>query len=251
MAAFPPGYRPAVTEVRDAATVIVLRGAPLQVLLLRRHARSGFMAGAYVFPGGKVDPADRAQVERYPALLERARVLRPTPGRALPIEDAAAHYLTAVRETAEESGLNLDPLHLHYFAHWITPSFEPRRFDTRFFVALAPPDQEARIDEQEITELRWETPAEALSAHERGEIFLPPPTQLSLQELVGLPDLAAVLALLERRPITPILPKVSAQDGAFTILLPWDPDYAATEGEALEAGPTLPGPSRITIRPRS
>lgn len=239
-----------MTEVRDAATVIVLRGSPLEVLLLRRHARSGFMAGAYVFPGGKVDPADRAQVHHRPELLERARILQPTPGRALSLEDAAAHYLTAVRETSEESGLELDPLQLHYFAHWITPSFEPRRFDTRFFVALAPAGQEARVDEREITDLRWETPKAALLAHQAGEIFLPPPTQLSLQELVGLADLAAVLALLERRPITPILPKVSTQDGAFTILLPWDPDYASTEGEALGGGPVLPGPSRISIRPK-
>ncbi|MBK6685704.1 MAG: NUDIX hydrolase [Deltaproteobacteria bacterium] len=239
-----------MTEIRDAATVIVLRGSPLQVLLVRRHARSGFMAGAYVFPGGKVDPADREQVQHRPELLERAKALRPTPGRTLLIEDAAAHYQTAVRETAEESGLLIDPLQLHYFAHWITPSFEPRRFDTRFFVAMAPEGQEARVDEREITDLRWETPEAALSAHEGGEIFLPPPTQLSLQELVGLADLDAVLALLERRPITPILPKVSTQDGAFTILLPWDPDYAATEGEALFGTSVLPGPSRITIRPK-
>lgn len=240
-----------VTEVRDAATVIVLRGSPLEVLLLRRHARSGFMGGAYVFPGGKVDPADRALVQQRPELLDRAQVIQPTPGRPLSLEDAAAHYLTAVRETAEESGLQLDPLQLHYFAHWITPSFEPRRFDTRFFVALAPPGQEARADEREITDLRWETPKAALLAHEAGEIFLPPPTQLSLQELVGLPDLQAVLTILERRPITPILPKVSAQDGVFTILLPWDPDYASTEGEAMGGGVVLPGPSRISIRPRA
>lgn len=239
-----------MNEVRDAATVIVLRGPPFQVLLLRRHARSGFMAGAYVFPGGKLDERDRQEAAQWPGLLPLASRLLPTPGRALSPEVAAGLHLTAVRETEEECGLRLDPLGLTYFSHWITPSFEPRRFDTRFFVAAAPQGQEARADEKEITDLRWLEPTQALLAHDAGEIFLPPPTQVSLRELAPLADWGALRSYLASRPVSPILPKVAAGEGEFTILLPWDPDYAEAPGEGLPATGALPGTSRIAIRPR-
>lgn len=190
-----------MTEVRDAATVIVLRGSPLEVLLLRRHARSGFMAGAYVFPGGKVDPADRAQVHHRPELLERARILQPTPGRALSLEDAAAHYLTAVRETSEESGLELDPLQLHYFAHWITPELAPRRYDTRFFVGRAPEGHLLTHDGDETIAALWARPADALDRFSAGGFDLIRPTEHSLEILSAYPDADAVLAAAAAGPV--------------------------------------------------
>ena len=121
----------APTEPRQAATVIVLRdGADgLEVLLLRRNPASRFMGGAWVFPGGAVDPGD------------------------------ASHRAAAVREVEEEAGLVLpDPAALIRFSRWITPKEIAIRFDTHFFLAPAPPGQEARADGQEMVDLGWYTP---------------------------------------------------------------------------------------------
>src|SRR5688500_13513659 len=128
------------SSVRDAATVIITRpgAAALEVLLVKRHRASGFMAGAFVFPGGKVDPADRSGTPRSP--------LDPTPGRALSAEEEAAVWNAACRETSEEAGLRVAADDLVYWAHWITPSAEPKRFDTHFFVAEVPADQTPAID---------------------------------------------------------------------------------------------------------
>ena len=84
-------------------------------MLLRRHSRSGFMAGAYVFPGGKVDPADRDAVT--PAILEQSKVLAETPGRPLEHRSRGAIVCAAIRETQEEASISLAAPDLVYWAH--------------------------------------------------------------------------------------------------------------------------------------
>ena len=168
------------TPPRDSASVVMLRDSAdgLQVLLMRRHTDSAVLGGAYVFPGGKVDAADSAP--EMLALLDRplaelhARVAEP----ALSPEQAAAFYVAAAREAAEESGLlylqvgaaeiaehsaatcerlragesfaallaehgaRLDTDALAPWVRWITPrrpSVMNKRFDTRFFLAAVPP----------------------------------------------------------------------------------------------------------------
>lgn len=237
------------------------------------------MAGALVFPGGKVDPADR-DGRLVPASFRPGR-LRATPGRELSAEDEAAFLVAACRETFEEAGillargrttglpatapsqrtgglldileredLELTLDRLVYWAHWITPAMEPRRFDTRFFVAQVPEGQSAAADEREVTESVWMTPVDALAAHARAELFLPPPTQRTLEELSCHDGFEAVRAAAEHRAIPAILPKLTAVDGELCILLPWDPLYAETEGDGLPAAPAGSGPSRIFIRPK-
>jgi len=294
------------TAPRHASTVIVLRAGAggLEVVLQKRGRGNQFMAGAYVFPGGKLDEADcaPATLARLPegAVAACAARLRPTPGTTLAPETAAGLYVAGCRETFEEAGvllahradgrkldgkdpgvqamldeararlvaeeldfaqlladedLVLDVDGLVYWAHWITPSMERRRFDTRFFVALAPPGQAATSDGLEVADMVWMTPGAALAAHEQGRMFLPPPTQRNLQEMGDVTDFDALRRTAEGRDVQPILPKLAAEDGRITILLPWDPEYPEAKGDALpgpapeDPHPELP--SRIFVAPRT
>src|SRR5215217_6625024 len=127
------------TPPREAATVIVLRGGAetLEVLLVKRNPAQRFMGGAWVFPGGAVDAAEG--------------------------EGDAAHRLAGVREVEEEVGIVLrDAAALVKLSRWITPAEVRIRFDTHFFLAEAPPDQEARADGSECVDLGWFTPRGAL-----------------------------------------------------------------------------------------
>lgn len=154
-------------------------------------------------------------------------------------------------EVLSAHDLYLDVGNLHYWAHWVTPSLEPRRFDTRFFVACLPPGQEAECDGCESTELVWHSPNKALQFHEIGSMFLPPPTQRNLQELMEFDDLESVYASALARPISAIMPRLIMAEGKITIVLPWDPDYEAAQGDALPGdAPVDPCPhldSRIEL----
>jgi len=227
-----------VTEVRDAATVIVARDAPagLEIYLVRRSARSGWLPDRYVFPGGAVDPADRG--------VAAAGLLRGAAGAVEP-----AFVVTAARETFEEGGLlfadrpiepealsaarrellagslaftgllrrfaaTLDASLLRLFSRWITPPGEPRRFDTRFFVARAPADQIAEADAREVLDGRWLRPRNALTAHERGELGLIFPTIKHLERIAPFATVADLLAFAAAKPIAPVRPHMHA-DGTI------------------------------------
>jgi len=210
---------------RDAATVILLRaGDPFEVFLLRRHRGSGFMANAYVFPGGAVDPGES-------------------------IEAAAA------RELHEECGVKLPDLGaLHYFAHWVTPSVEKKRFSARFFVAVLPAGAEPHFDGHETVDQAWVTPAEALA--KSYELALPPPQIRTFHELAPCKSIEDVLALCARRAANPhpVMPRMAPSGTGFALLLPWDPEYeTAGQGDAapLPAGhPLAEGPSRFVMGDR-
>ena len=157
-----------------AASVIVLRDGPLEVLLLRRNDNSSFVPGAWVFPGGAIDGGE-------------------TPEAA------------AVRETFEEAGLTLDGAQLVATSRWITPVGIPKRFDTWFFVARVDRDADVNIDGHEIVESMWIAPADALARRDLKLVF---PTIKNLEALVSFADANAVLdsrrgAIIE--PIEPVL----------------------------------------------
>jgi 8-oxo-dGTP pyrophosphatase MutT (NUDIX family) len=114
---------------------------------------------------------------------------------------------------------------LVYFAHWITPEVQPLRFDTRFFAAAMPGGQEAVADDQEITEVRWLSPREALDAHDRGELSLRNPTVKNLELFDGAPSTAAALARMQGRRVTTILPRVIIEGDKRRVLLPGEPGY--------------------------
>lgn len=212
--------------VRDAATVIVLRdagGELPQILMLRRHARSGFAADAWVFPGGVVDHADG----HLPATRWRGIDPQQLADRfGLAPHRVLAHYVAAVRELFEEAGLLLahhaspvpldlsDPAllelrrdladreaaltfatwledsdlildldQLTYYSHWVTPTVEKRRYDARFFLARIPANQVAGYDHAETTDQRWVAAADALDQHHAGQMHLIYPTVKTLEQL--------------------------------------------------------------------
>jgi len=191
---------------RLAATVPLLRPAEegFQVFLLRRAAGLAFAAGVYAFPGGTVDPADR-RGEPVPA----------RPALRLPAAEAAALLRAAVREVAEETGVRLTPADLVPWARWITPEFEPRRYDTYFLLSVLPPGQQAMVASDEADRAGWWRPAEALAQASAGELSLLPPTLVLLAELAGYGSVPEVLAAAaDRDPARPVLPEVvTAADG--------------------------------------
>lgn len=156
---------------RQAGTVVVLRdGNPgLEVLLLRRSTASRAFPGAWVFPGGTVEPADGAPEDPM------------TPARA------------AARETAEEAGLELDASGLTPWSVWFPPAGSPVTSPTWFFLATAP-DAEVVVDGEEIIDADWSRPGDALDSHAVGAITLMPPTWITLGELAGLGSARAALA---------------------------------------------------------
>lgn len=223
-----------------AATVILARPAPgaLEVFLLRRHKASGFMSNAFVFPGGKVDATDAGvEAAAVRELFEEAGVLLCEP--ALPAERRVAWRRRLLggeatfAELLAEERLVVAAERLHFWARWITPSMEPKRFDARFFLAELPAGQIPSFDDKETVEELWITPAAALERQAAGDLRLPPPQIRTLTELAALPDLpSAVAAAARRRQATgAITPRFLQVDGKITLLLPWDREYLSGAGE--------------------
>src|SRR5215207_2487419 len=180
-----------------SASVILLREsrAGLETYLLHRHARMPFAASAVVFPGGRVDATDAA------AGGDPAREC-------------------ALRETAEETGVQLRSDDLVPWAHWITPEPEPRRYDTHFFLALLPEDQEAQDVSGETDRAAWDSPSAALAAADRGEIALMPPTRAILLELAEADGVAELLTVASDRVIEYVLPEVIKTGSGWLIRYP-------------------------------
>lgn len=147
-----------------SATVVLVRdGAEdLEVLLLRRGRQLNSFAGIWVFPGGAVEKGDGPG------------------GNGSAFASTARH--TAVRELREEAGLTMAPGELVALSRWTAPLVMPKRFDTWFFVALAPAD-EIRVDHGEIQDYRWAAPRAALQDHRAGRLPIFPPTWVTLHHL--------------------------------------------------------------------
>ena len=191
-----------VTVPRLAATVLVLDDGPdgLEVLLVRRTPRARFMAGAWVFPGGAVDPGDGDG----PAGLRAA----------------------ARRELLEEAGIALPAsAELIVFSNWITPERVQTRYDTWFFLARRPEGMETRVDGHEIVDACWLTPGGALEAATRGELEIVFPTRKQLERLVGFASVAPLLAHARETPVLPVAPRVIGSGEQARVVLPGDPDY--------------------------
>lgn len=192
-------------EPKDAATVVLVRDGEsgLEVWLLRRVRTMVFAAGAYVFPGGKVDPADDGG-DDLPAEWADSfcggdtALLRRVVG-------------AAIRETEEECGVIVTAADLRPFAHWVTPTIEPRRYDTRFLLAALPEGQEACINDGESDEGRWFPLAEALDQP------MLPPTRAVIVALQEHPDVATALAASPT--ITRIVPALRQEGDTWRLVL--------------------------------
>jgi 8-oxo-dGTP pyrophosphatase MutT (NUDIX family) len=164
-------------------------GGGVQTYVLHRHSRMPFAAGMVVFPGGCWDPVDG--------------VPQPALGLADP-----TRLSCGVRETLEETGVRLRPDDLHPWAHWITPEYEPRRYDTAFYLAALPSGEQAADISGEAWKAEWRTPAQLLAAADHGELSLMPPTRSILLELAALPTVAAALAATADRRVETVRPRV-------------------------------------------
>ncbi|MET0390574.1 MAG: NUDIX hydrolase [Polyangiales bacterium] len=196
-------------EVRPAATVVVLReGAALEVLLLKRASTLAFFGGAWVFPGGRVDPGDGDLGDPH-ALRDAARQ-------------------AAVRELHEESGLQVEPSALVAFTRWLTPPGSARRFDTFYFAVAAPDHAEVKLDPSEASDYSWLQPSAALAARARGELELPPPTFVTLSLLDGSRDLAEALRALHTAPSSFVPAPIQVPTG-IVYLYEGDAGYASQD----------------------
>jgi len=256
-----------------SATVILARQKDnhLQVYLLKRNSKSGFMAGKYVFPGGIVDPGD-TDIDTWKNHLDLdAAQVGFRLGKTLPYEEILPYCVAAIRETFEESGVLFtkqfmqntpipEPLRLlrtsgeispnwlaqhvaagddalavsrlFCWAHWITPRRMKRRYDTRFFVAEMPAGQTCSPDKRETIHGIWVSPENGLAANLDQTIPLSPPTLVNLHKLLKFKTVDALKAEAARRPWgAPIMPRLIPLSGEAVILEPWDPMYSQEKVE--------------------
>lgn len=260
---------------RDAATIIVLRhaGPRLEVFCVRRSMQSGYLGGALVFPGGKVDPTDAAEDWLTGATPPHVRA----EAFASPSMTARTLGVAACRETLEEGGIlpvqePLDDVEatriaselraggslaaslarrqltlaldaLIPFARWVTPEAESRRFDARFFLLRLPDGQVGHHDQHETTMSFWSSPARILDLAAGGELLLAPPTSRVLELLSSVHDVEGAMALAELQTLRPVCPHyVPAQPPDTPYLaLPGDPSHPIRERY-------VEGPSRYVLR---
>jgi 8-oxo-dGTP pyrophosphatase MutT (NUDIX family) len=286
-------------ELRDAATVLILRdgepdadGRCLEVFMLRRNLNSDFVGGAFVFPGGAVDPEDRHDdleavcrgrsdadasarlgIERgglafWVAAIresfEEAGVLLAyhPDGDVIRLADPATNERFSTHRTAvdtgrrrlveicEEEDLELAVDAMWYFGHWITPVGAPRRYDTRFFVTLAPPAQTPVHDDHEVIANTWVRPTDALARHRSGTFEMLPPTIASLRAVSRFATAGeALAAATEITDVPTILPRVIVDEGGVRIVLPGDPEYGEgyTGEEPLGRWPSVEERSRYAV----
>jgi 8-oxo-dGTP pyrophosphatase MutT (NUDIX family) len=204
-----------------AATVVLLRDGDdgVETLMLRRDSKLAFAGGAWVFPGGRIDPED------YPG------------GEVSDDDDAVltAARNAAAREAMEEAGLTVDPESLVWFAHWTPGALgATRRFATWFFVGPAP-DGQVVVDDGEIRDHLWIRPADALSRRESGEIELIPPTWVTLHNLAGASSTADVCADAASREPEIFLTHIVRVDGGIASL--WQGDAGYDDFDVEKPGP--------------
>jgi 8-oxo-dGTP pyrophosphatase MutT (NUDIX family) len=260
-----------VVRPRDASTILLLRdGAAakeIEVFMMVRHYEIDFNSGALVFPGGSVDKNDReiiARPELYSGgegldevnLSFRIAAIRETfeesgilLARAKGAKALVDAKLARAIETAHRSDLNEGKItflkvltnngmvlaldELVPYAHWITPEGMPKRFDTWFFLAAAPPDQLGAHDGKESTDSIWVSPREALAGGESGRFKLPFPTTRNLIKLGKQGNVKAALDDSSGKDIVAVMPVMTRLNGGRQLRIPKEAGY---DGELFEVG---------------
>lgn len=259
------------SNIKPAATVILARehGGNLQIYLLKRNLKSGFMAGNFVFPGGTVEDEDRQfDIYKNHSDLVPDEIFHLL-GGDLSTAEALAFGVAAIRETLEEAGVFLAKKNdqpdvslnhirrlrlsanlskdwfvkmvaetnwqlaiskLSRWSHWITPALMKRRFDTRFLLAVMPAGQFCRPDCRETVQGLWISPKEGLEGNLAGKIPLSPPTLVTLHELLKYPNLENLrIESKGRQWGQTILPRLVPLAKGALIVEPWDPMYYENE----------------------
>ena len=256
---------------RPASTILLLRdnaaSREIEVFMMVRHYEIDFNSGALVFPGGSVDKGDNEIIAR-PDLysgaegldaadlsfriaairetFEESGILLARPKRSNALVDAnQAQQIEAAHRTALCEGkttfLNVLADHgmllaldlLVPYAHWITPEGMPKRFDTWFFLAAAPPEQAGAHDGKESTDSIWVSPRDALAGGESGRFKLPFPTTRNLIRLGKQPGVKAALEDSRGKPIVTVMPVMTKLNGGRQLRIPLEAGY---DGEVFEVG---------------
>jgi 8-oxo-dGTP pyrophosphatase MutT (NUDIX family) len=256
---------------RPASTILLLRdntaSQEIEVFMMVRHYEIDFNSGALVFPGGSVDRGDNeiiARSELYSGAegldaadlsfriaairetFEESGILLARPKRSKALVDARrAQEIEAANRTALCEGkttfLNVLADHgmllaldlLVPYAHWITPEGMPKRFDTWFFLAAAPPEQAGAHDGKESTDSIWVSPREALAGGESGRFKLPFPTTRNLIRLGKQPGVQTALEDSRGKSIVTVMPVMTKLNGGRQLRIPPEAGY---DGEVFEVG---------------
>jgi 8-oxo-dGTP pyrophosphatase MutT (NUDIX family) len=254
------------TTARPAATIMLLRDGPegIEVFMVVRHHAIEFAAGALVFPGGRVEEADHDLAARAAgcpnpdgldteALAFRVAAIRETfeecgvllarPYGSDQLLDAATlkrledQHRGALNAGSigfdavlESEGLLPAPDLLVHFAHWITPSNQPKRYDTHFFLAEAPPEHLALHDGGEAVESIWITPARALADTEAGRFKLVFATARNLEKLGRSLTVREAMATARTAPVVTVQPRGTKLEGTKRLLrIPEEAGYGGSE----------------------
>jgi 8-oxo-dGTP pyrophosphatase MutT (NUDIX family) len=270
---------PHAVAIKPAATVLIIDDRPdLHVMMLRRRARSEFVGGMMVFPGGGLDAedADPRAYARIRGIDDRAA------SEALRVErDGLAFWVAVVRETFEECGVLLatdgrgvvpgaaraeraavdsGALHLHellsrhdlhvdataieLIARWITPVGPPRRYDTWFFLCAMPDGQEATHDGTEAVHLEWVRPLDGLERWRKGEYVMLPPTVASLQQLAPFSSVDDVMRAYRGDGAWDLAKIVGDERGQYEVLLPGDGGYDEAQSRTINGWVRIAGTER-------
>src|SRR3978361_1336458 len=260
-----------IVAPRPASTILLLRdnaaAKEVEVFMMVRHYEIDFNSGALVFPGGGGDSGhneiianpqpysggeglDEATLSfRIAAIretFEESGILLARPRGSKALIDAkrageieAAHRTalcegkTTFREVLTVSGILLALDELVPYAHWITPEGVPKRFDTWFFLAAAPPEQVGAHDGKESTDSIWDAPREALEGGESGRFKLPFPTTRNLIKLGKQAGVKAALDDSRGKPVVSVMPIMTKLNGGRQLRIPLEAGY---DGDVFEVG---------------
>jgi 8-oxo-dGTP pyrophosphatase MutT (NUDIX family) len=247
-----------IVAPRPASTTLLLRDnagrSEIEVFMMVRHLQIEFNSGALVFPGGSVDQGDKEIVAgrelysggegretwgesdplRTPpqgsqALIDAGRAGEIAAAYRAPLCEGKTTFLNVLAEN--RLWLALDEL--VPYAHWITPEGMPKRFDTWFFLAAAPPDQLGAHDGRESTDSIWVSPREALEGGDSGRFKLPFPTTRNLIKLGKQGSVACALDDARGKPVVTVMPVMTRHNGGRQLVIPREAGY---DGEVFEVG---------------
>jgi 8-oxo-dGTP pyrophosphatase MutT (NUDIX family) len=193
-----------------AATVVLGRdtSAGLEVLMLKRTSGASFAAGAWVFPGGRVDSVDAGSDS---------------------LDSLAAARRAAVRETEEEAGIRMDGAQLSAMSRLSPRPEAPKRFLTWMLFGRAAETADVVVDRGEIVDHRWISPAEAMRAHGRGKLVLLPPTWVTLFFLARHNECATAIAAVRSEPVAHFQSRPARTEDGPVVLWHGDAGYATRE----------------------